>query len=333
MTFENFSRLTHATLLNEPFVSSFYDIVFDPYKVKRGDLFIGRELEDIKIALSRDAYAILSDRKIPILDEEIAWLRTESIEQALINLMRYHVMENRLELYYLDEISIALFQKIAVKERPLLLSDNLQTNLQLIMQAHEESIFISSDDVLLAKIKPGYRHHFSTDTAKITPTRSTLFLTSFYADGKHYDNIKLPALFLPRLQNLLAFMKELQISFDLHKCDFTPFFYPIFVNKELRIKPFGSTPSVIIVTAPGNTLSEITDYISTHAAWAKTLCFSPLSSPAEAKITMYHYRNLSEITKLKEIEFNFAIINDDLQKILQSLKNLETKGQRSLFKE
>ncbi len=331
MTFENFTRLTQATLLNEPFLSSFYEIVFDPHKVKRGDLFVGNDKEAVKIALSRGAYAILSDRKLPVLDEEIAWLRTDSIDQSLISLLRYHIMEHELRFCYLDKISIALLQKIAPRERFVFLGNDLQSDFQQIMQASAEKIFISSDDRLLARIRPGYQECCSTEGPEIMPVKSTLFLSSFYVDNAYYENLKIPALFLPRLQNLLAFLQQEQITYDLHKCEFTPYFYPLFVNKALQVKPFGATPAVLIAARSQSALPEILDYITTHAPWAKTCCFLPVSSTIRVQTEVYHYKTLTELNRLKEIEFNFAIINDDLQQIVQSLKNLETDEQRSLF--
>ena len=331
MTFENFTRLTHATLLNEPFVSSFYNIVFDPHRVKRGDLFIGSETEDIKIALAHGAYAILSDRKLPILDEEIAWLRTENIEQVLISLLRYHIMEEELQFYYFDAVSAALLQKIASREHLIFLGADLQTNFQRIMQAPANVLFISSDERLLTKITPRYQTAETLERAPVTLTRSTLFLCTLYFEGTYYENLRLPALFLPRLQKLLSFLESVHIPFDLHKCDFTPYFYPIFVNKELQRKAFGTTPSVLIAVASAALLDEAKEYIATHAPWAKRVCFIPSDLSDETVTECTRYRDLSEIERLKEVEFNFAIINDSLQNIMQCLQNLENREQRTLF--
>ncbi|HHD77721.1 MAG TPA: hypothetical protein ENK93_03675 [Campylobacteraceae bacterium] len=332
MTFENLAKLTHATLLNEPFVSSFYDIVFDPHKVKRGDLFIGRDPEDVRIALSRDAYAILSDRKLPILDDEIAWLRTASIEQALINLLRYHVMEHELQICYFDEISLALLQKIASRERLLFLDGDLQTNFQTMMRAPERSIFVSSDDNLLSKINPGYSECLENeDLVTVKPVKSTLFLSSLHIAGDYFENLKLPALFIPRLQKVLTFMQKEQIAYDIQRCDFTPLFTPIFINRDLHIKSFGSTPTAIIAVSSDAILPEVIEYVTTSAPWAKICTFLPQKRPPDTEIPHYHYTDLSEIGRLKEIEFNFAIINDDLQRILQHLKNYVTTEQRFLF--
>lgn len=331
MTFENFSRVTHATLLNEPFVSSFYDIVFDPAKVKRGDLFAGNDPEEIKEALARGAYAILSDTKVPVRDEEIAWLRCKNIDDALTGLLRYRLMEQEREFFYFDKTSIELMQKITHKPPLLFLSGDIKKDFQKLYHDTGTSVVVGSDERTIQKIYPSYQIVLQKSAEKIKPYKTTLFTSTFYHDGKIVENIKLPPLFLSRLSLILHFLKEHNIPYNLYKCDFTPSLYPIFVNKNLEPQPFGTTPSAIVVTQHIELFEEIANYIYKNAPWATThmLCKNALPCPNIGK--NLPYRNLSDIVKLKEIEFNFAIIENDLQKLLQTLKNLQTKEQLSLF--
>jgi ferrochelatase len=331
MTFENFSRVTHAALLNEPFVSSFYDIVFDAAKVKRGDLFVSNDPQNIKEALERGAYAILSDTKVVIRDEEIAWLRCKSIDEALIGLLRYKLMEDEREFFYFDKTSVELMQKITHKPPLLYLSGDIKKDFQKLYHNSETSIVIGSDETLLQKIYPAYQTLDKSATEEIKPYKSTLFTSTFYLHGERFENIKLPPLFLPRLSLIIAFLQTKEIAYNLHKCDFTPSLYPIFINKNLEPQPFGSTPSTIVLTEHEALFEEIVSYIHTKAPWAATCTLCKSDAPCPKLGKTIRYQNLSEIKKLKEIEFNFAIIEGDLQKLLLTLKNLQTKEQLSLF--
>ncbi len=313
MTFENLSKLTHATLLNDPFVSSFYDIVLEPARVKRGDLFVGNDPEAIREAVDRDAYAILSDRRVAILDDEIAWLRCDDIDRALLALLRYRVMQKDLDLCYCDEISIEILEQIAAKEQIRYLGSDLKANFQTLMHASPEQCIFSSDLALLEKIAPAYRQIENAPEMILRPLKSTLFHTTFYYRGKRFEQIRLPQIFLSRVENLLYFLERYEIRFDLHRIDYPTQFYPIFVSRNLTIKPFGTTPQAIIAT-DDKYHESVLDYIANTAPWARTVC-------------------ISDLDRLKEIEFNFAIIDTTPHALMQRLQTYQIKEQVSLFQE
>jgi ferrochelatase len=333
MTFETLSKLTQATLINEPYITSFDGIVFEPEKVKMGDLFISRDSEKIKEALSRGAYAILSDEKIPVYDEEVAWLRCENIENALIGLLRYYLMQKKLEFVCFDAISLSLMQKIAHKEKLVFLTGGIESDFHKIMDAEPESIVLGSDELFIQKIYPSYIISQPGEMQKIIPFKTTLFQSSFYYNEQLYENIKIPELFLPRLEEILDFLENKTLSYDIGKCEYTSHFYPIFITRKLQIKPFGSTPTTLIVTQRADNLPQIITYMKQKSAWSKQICFLPKTVKKSKcnNLSILSYQKLSEISRLKEIEFNFAIINADLTEVVKTLKNLEKKEQLSLF--
>ncbi len=335
MTFENLTKLTQATLVNEPSIASFDAIVFEPEKVKMGDLFIGNDPHKIKTALSRGAYAILSDVKIPVYDEEVAWLRCDNIESALVGLLRYYLMQKEQEFVCLDPVSLALMQKIVHRDQIVFLDEKIESNFHKIMDAAPKMIIAGSDEAFIRKIYPAYTITSAQSTAQIVPFKTTLFQSSFYYKEQLFENIKLPELFFPKFENILSYLENKALSYDIYRCEYTPWFFPLFVTRRLQRKPFGSTPSTIIITKDPTYLPEITTYMQKKAAWSRKICFLPRSAADAdcAGLERIPYQKLSEITKLKEIEFNFAIIIADLTEIIQTLKNLEKKEQLSLFQE
>ncbi len=333
MTFENFAKLTNAKLLNKPFISSYERIVFDSSKVKRGDLFVGNDPKEIKTAISRDAYAILSDQKVNILDDEIAWLKCPNIEDSLTALLRYDLMNRNLHFVYFDKISAALMKHIVSKEEIIFLSQDAKQNFQNLYTISDNTIVISSDKKYLQNIYPKYETPDIAIYQKLEITKSTLFQSSFTYHKSFYENIKIPELFINNLEYILNYLDTKLLYYDIYKCNYIKEFYPICINKQLQIKPFGTTSLVLVVTQSNKNLKAIQNYLKEKASWAKILYFIPQENKKECLYleNLYTYKTITQIKRLKELEFNFAIINANLHEVVNILQNLDTKEQLSLF--
>jgi len=246
MTFENFSRLTGATLLNDPFISSFEKIETNPKKIKRGDLFIGDSIEDIELALHLEAYAIVSTKKLEIIDEEIAWFMTDALDEVLIKLLRFTLLERDFHFVHTHPVEIELIKKIADKEHLHFLTENEKDNYKKIINADEKSIFFSTNEIFLQKIYPDFQTLPSLEKPLFNSIKKTLFLSNFSYKDKIYKNIKISPLFLKYLENSVSFLESNKIDFEIEKTSFTLHFHPIFVNQNLELKPFGKTDHVLI---------------------------------------------------------------------------------------
>ena len=314
MTFENFSRLTLATVLNTPLISSFNKVEIDPKKVKRGDLFISNSKEDIQLALLNEAYAIVSEEVCEIIDDEVAWFKAPSLDDVLIRLLRFTLLEKKFRFVYLCDIKLELIKKIADKNELYFLSADEKQNYKKIINANEKSIFFSSNENFLKKIYPDYETLSSLGSSIFFEPKSTLFESQFTYKNLRYKNIKIPSIFLNHLELLVSFLEQNSISFEIEKCAYTSHFHPIFVNQKLQIKAFGKSDSVLICEADKELLNQELLYLKEHAPWAKTI-----------------YLEIDDIKKLKKIEFNFAIIITAYDKLIEKLHKIEKKGQTLLF--
>ena len=309
MTFKNFARLTGATLLNEPSISSFEKVETNPKKIKRGDLFIGDEKEDIELALHLEAYAIVSSLKLDIIDPEIAWFKATSLDEVLIKLLRFSLLEKKFRFIYLHPIEIELIKKIADKENLLFLNNDEKESYKKIINADKDSIFFSTKEEFLRQIYPEFET-LETSKSLFKIDKKSLFLTSFTHGEKSYKNIKISPLQLNYLENIVTFLDKSSITYEIQKCGFNSHLYPIFVNQNLQIKPFGKSERVLICTSDNRLL----DYLKTEATWAKTIVFE-----------------FDDLSKLKNIEFNFAIIFIKYDKLIEELEKNETIEQILLF--
>ncbi len=314
MTFENFSRLTLATALNTPSISSFNRVQIDPKKVNRGDLFISNSKEDIELALQLEAYAIVSEKDLEIIDKEIAWFKTTSIDDVLIRLLRFTLLEKDFRFILADSIQLELIQKIADKKQLYFLNSDEKQNYKKIINTEKTAIFFSKDEEFLKRIFPEYESILKAETSPFDMVKSGLFLSSFIYKNEIYKDIKISPLFLDNLASIVTFLEKNSFVFDIRRCNFGSFFHPVFVNKNLDIKSFGKSQSLIICESDKSLIEKEILYLKKNAPWAKTIYFED-----------------SDILKLKEIEFNFAIIKITYDKLIQELEKIEQKEQTLLF--
>jgi len=317
MTFENFSRLTGATLLNDPFISSFEKVETNPKKIKRGDLFIGDSIEDIELALHHEAYAIVSTKTLKIIDEEIAWFKTDSLDEVLIKLLRFTLLERDFRFVHTNSVEIELIKKVADKEKLIFLNSDEKESYKKIINADEKSILFSTNKLFLQQIYPEYETLPSITKPLFNSIKKTLFLSSFSYNDKVYKDIKISPLFLKELENVISFLEDNMIEYDIEKTSYTLHFHPVFVNQKLELRSFGKTAHVLICESDKELIEMELSYIKKEAPWAK--------------ITHFTLSDLSDLEKLKNIEFNFAIIFVKYDTLIDILEKNEKKKQIELF--
>ena len=64
-----------GSLLNSPSIPFIYSIKTNVRKIKEGDLFIAKNSDDIELAIKNGAFAIIIEKNLPIIDNEIAWIK------------------------------------------------------------------------------------------------------------------------------------------------------------------------------------------------------------------------------------------------------------------
>lgn len=318
MTFENFSRLTGALLLNNPAISSFEKVETNVKKVKRGDLFMGDSKEDIALAIDLEAYAIVTKTTHTITDNEIAWLQADSFDDILVRLLRFSLLEKKFRFIDCASIEIELIQQIADKEHLIFLESDEKENYKKIINADIDTIFFSSDRDFLRQIYPDYEEIKSTSTY-FKHYKKSLFLSHFSYKERHYNSIKIAPLFLNHLENVVAFLKQNHISYEIEKCTFTSHFHPLFINKNLQLKSFGKSEQVVVSVTDPRVVAAALAYFKAQAPWAKSISFYP--------------SKVEDLEQLKSIEFNFAIIVMQYDILIEALEKNEIKEQPLLFKE
>ena len=331
MRLENILALTKGTLVGEPAVSFFENVVFDPSKVKRGSLFIAHHPEGIAEALLNGAYGIMFDRPTQITDTEIAWIKVEDIDTALKKLLRFHLLEKELQVYACDPITLHLSSMIQTPPTFCNVEGSMREVWEKLWPLEKKSIVLFSPTLTDPTIFIDYSQLIRAQENTITIIEQTLFETSFIHNDTFYERQMLSPFFIPYLEHLLFFYTFLRIPFQIRGFSKMGHFIPVFTNARLEVKEFGTSDRVIIFEPLLELIDEQIDFLDAQASWARIVCLLPESMRSALTIgveNIIFYRYPEEvISLLQSMDFHFALVAGQDKSILRpsrsSMKQLE----------
>ncbi|MCF6201775.1 MAG: hypothetical protein L3J42_06610 [Hydrogenimonas sp.] len=245
MRLENLLAVTGGRLLNSPSISRFDDVALKPNRVKRGSLFVARSKDDIKIALQSGAYGIMTDFCVIPTDEEIAWIRVDSLSAALPKLLRLWLVINPRRFYRLDSLSMEFAKAVLCDHEALTLSSDQETASEEILSSKPNSAIFCDDPIFLERIGVCTAENIPEEIL-FKPLKIALFTTNATIDGTYYENLPLAGSLLPILIKTLEHLKGAGVSYSLSKLDYTPSFEPLFVDAYLREVDFGESERVFV---------------------------------------------------------------------------------------
>ena len=312
MRLENVLALTNGTLVNEPFVSNFTNIVFDSKSIKRGDLFVAFDESTIEDAVLNGAYGIIFSKPTQISDSEIAWIKVQSTEDALKRLLRFKLIDKEIVVYECNEIILKLALQIMTEPNFIALSGDLKSVFKSLWDVENGSVVLFSPALITPDIFTNINTLSSNSLEKINIVEQTLFETSFIYNDIFYERQLLSPFFIPYLELLFHLLKTSGINFRLRK--FTPIdhFEAVFTNKNFEVKEFGTSDKVLIFEKNTQLIQTQISFLQKQASWAKLLYVLPYThnckSINNSENTLL-YKNKNEIVNLlKTNDFHFALI-------------------------
>lgn len=334
MRLENLLALTQGTLQNSPFVTRFEGISFDAKKVKRGNLFIAFNNSDIDEAVLHGAYGIIFDKPTQIADNEIAWIKVGDVNDALMRLLRFHLIEKELDVYETDLITIKLAQQIMTESDFLVLGQSIKDDFMTLWDVADNAKLlycpklIDRDTFVTSKTLPNaYKD-------EITIVEQTLFETSFIFDNIFYERQLLSPFFISYLERLLNFYKMNAINYRIRT--FTPIdnFEAIFTNKDLSVKEFGASDRVLIFEPDFELIHSQISFLERQANWANIIYILPKAKalPFENIEGIFTYESQQDIINiLRSTSFHFALIAEQDKRLLDHNELGRTSEQLTLF--
>lgn len=330
MKLENLKDLIDASLLNNPSVFSFEDISLNALKIKRGDIFLAFDEDDIELAIQNGAYCIVFEGLYHISDKEVAWLKVDSLEIALKKLIRYTLIEKNITAYECNEIILKLSMHLSISDKIFILKDNIKNSFESLINLQKDTLILFAPQIcdstifaLKSKL-PSSKHNL------IEIIEQTIFETSFIYDNHYYERELISPFFIPYLEDILNFLEISNVEFKIKKFMPIDHFEAIFINRKFEIKNFGTSEMVLIFEPKISLVKNQIAFIKKYAPWANTIYILPKSMLDKVEQNVYIYNHKSEILDiLQEIKFNFALIVGCDKSILANQD--ETKNRQLTF--
>lgn len=315
-------------LLNSPSISFIYNIKTDPKKVIEGDLFIATSLFDIEEAIHRGAFAIIIDANVKITDNEIAWIRVDSINNSLIKLFRFKLSCLDLTVFYCDEITFELLKIYKSNNKNIqFISNNLEESINIIENVSADDIFFSCKKELLNKIYP-HNSDFNKEHAINNLIEHSLFETTFSYEDFYFPKLKIPSLYINQFLDVFTFFKESQESLDLNRVKKVNNFKPLFVDKFLSLIEYGKSDKFILVQENQSLIHNEIQYIKKRYKYAKTIYITRqyVEHLEEDQHILPDLKSLKDF--LKDLTFNCIYIIgyslDDVEYVLSQSSHTQT---------
>ena len=325
MSIENLIKILGATLLNTPSITKIDSIENDLSKVKNKTLFIAKNQADADIAIELGAYAILCDFDAKISDEEIAWLFVDDIELSIKKLIRFRLIDLKIDALYTPDVEFEILHTIVDDERIIYLDNNIFENYKKVQNIYKDSILISEDKKLLEDIYPKFKRLDELDIndkdIDLHIVKKSLFITTLIYKNRYHETLHISELFLKELKNSLKVINYLNLEHDIVNIHPKKHFHPIFISDNLIIKSFGQTQRVLVVEEDIELFYEELRYLKEHIKWARITSIEPKENI------------LNELLKIEVKKFNIILIKANYNEVIKSLKEHSTKEAPPLFME
>lgn len=229
MKIETLANLVQGELLNSPFISEVTSFTMDVDEVIRGSCFFVTNSEDIKYAIKNGAYAIVSKNYEKIVDNEIAWIKVDSIKDAILEIFKYESLKEK--IYFCNEIEEELIEKMNLNKNVIILknSNDLLKALNI-----NNKFLITSNEKYKSLIK--FEELGSKDI--------NLEYVSLFKSKYNGIEINLPFVYKEFFARVLNFFNRYNLKYTLEfELDR---FKPIFVDYQFNEVEYGSSERVLI---------------------------------------------------------------------------------------
>ena len=321
MRLQNILSLIDGKLLCTPSIKEFGDIHIRASKIRRGDIFVAQDLTQIELAIEQGAYGIIVDQDVQMSDSEIAWIRVESIEMALLRLLRFRLLEMEPKVYALNSITLTLASEILKGSNCIILQGDLFANLPKLYSATKNIVILYPEGSPLESLFI-HTHTLSRISSKIEIMEQTLFETSFILYDRYYEKRSISAFFMPYLYRVVDLFEKEGVEYEIGKLHSGSHFMPVFVNRVLQAKSFGQSDQVLIFEEDVALMLEQIEFLETHASYSKLIYILPDSYQSQAPKcrALFYYSSTNDIVRvLKTQQYNFALIGGQSRAFLDHL--------------
>ena len=321
--------IVDGELLNSPSISFINNISSDAKKVKTSDMFIAKNIEDLKIALQNGAYAVIFEKDFEVIDNEIAFIKVKNLELALLKIIRYKLSTLKIKSYFCTDETfdmLKLYQNNHTK--PIfLISKNIEKAFKFIDDIKDGDILISKNKKLLESIYPDskdFEKKLDENNIK-NLIKHSLFELSFSYKNIYFSKLRLSKIYLNSFLNIYDFFKG---NIDISKLKLYSNFKAIFIDKDFQPIESGKSDSFIICQTNKNLIPIEITYLKNEFKYAKTIFVSKYEISfldEKEQIIINNIEDLKNI--LKNLKFNCVYLigftNQESFEFLQNSQKLQ----------
>lgn len=321
--------IVDGELLNSPSISFINNISSDAKKVKTSDMFIAKNIEDLKIALQNGAYAVIFEKDFEVIDNEIAFIKVKNLELALLKIVRYKLSTLKIKSYFCTDETfdmLKLYQNNHTK--PIfLISKNIEKAFKFIDDIKDGDILISKNKKLLESIYPDskeFEKKLDENSIK-NLIKHSLFELSFSYKDIYFSKLRLSKIYLNSFLNIYDFFKG---NIDISKLKLYSNFKAIFIDKDFQPIESGKSDSFIICQTNKNLIPIEIAYLKNEFKYAKTIFVSKYKISfldEKEQIIINNIEDLKNI--LKNLKFNCVYLigftNQESFEFLQNSQKLQ----------
>lgn len=321
--------IVDGELLNSPSISFINNISSDANKVKTSDMFIAKNIEDLKIALQNGAYAVIFEKDFEVIDNEIAFIKVKNLELALLKIVRYKLSTLKIKSYFCTDETfdmLKLYQNNHTK--PIfLISKNIEKAFKFIDDIKDGDILISKNKKLLESIYPDskeFEKKLDENSIK-NLIKHSLFELSFSYKDIYFSKLRLSKIYLNSFLNIYDFFKG---NIDISKLKLYSNFKAIFIDKYFQPIESGKSDSFIICQTNKNLIPIEITYLKNEFRYAKTIFVSKYKISfldEKEQIIINNIEDLKNI--LKNLKFNCVYLigftNQESFEFLQNSQKLQ----------
>ncbi len=299
--------LIQGELCNKPVIDSFSHLALSLSALRRGGLYFAKNPDEIESAIALGAYGIIFENFAQMSDLEIAWIKVNSLQEAIARLARYAILHQHIEVFYLKSIEFEIFRQICIDEEVFLYQNDMSNLLQTITQEKRYKAVIVQDEHFL--------NHAIEIQRSIIPTQKPLkiHIATLFDMRIHYKlfqyHLQLPALFFDKLCAVVHLCQAYDFSFDLARFRQIEGIMPLFVDSIPNLLEYGQSEHVLIAQKDLGLFRQYSDYIVDNGKWGKILLFIPKGFDFEFSHPCEFYENREHLYRLLgDRNFNFGMI-------------------------
>ncbi|WP_368030121.1 peptidoglycan synthetase [Arcobacter sp. s6] len=264
--------IVDGSLLNSPSISFIYSIKTNALKVKEGDLFIAKNINEIELAIKNGAFAIILDTNVPIIDNEIAWIKVKNIDISIIKLIRFKLAIKDIDAYFCEKITYDLFKIYSTNftKNIRLIPNKLENIFKYIDEIEDKDILISSNKTILDNIYPNNKDFdYLKRLNKIDNLiEHSLFETSFSYENIYFSRLKISSLYISNFLKVFEFFNK---NLDFSKLKSFHNFKPLFLDRNLTLVEFGKSDKFVICQNNKDLYENEILYMKKQYKYAKTV--------------------------------------------------------------